>query len=110
MKDDGDESADDMDVSHASYSDMSYSRTTDADHDQGSTASEDTATAILQLESSMTNQIQAKTAVAEVVAAATDQVVVSLNLFYVLIMSIKLNKNASFIEILVITIFIGFFP
>lgn len=75
VKDDGDESADDMDVSHASYSDMSYSRTTDADHDQGSTASEDTATAILQLESSMTNQIQAKTAVAEVVAAATDQVV-----------------------------------
>lgn len=39
---DGEESADDLDESHTSYSDVSYSRTTDADHDQESTASEDT--------------------------------------------------------------------
>ena len=77
VKDDGDESADDMDVSHASYSDLSYSRTTDADHDQESTASEDTATAMLQLESSVTNQMPAKTVAAEVVAAPTDKIIVS---------------------------------
>ncbi|XP_077970590.1 uncharacterized protein LOC120328245 [Styela clava] len=39
---DGEESADDLDESHASYSDISYSRATDVDHDQESTASEDT--------------------------------------------------------------------
>jgi len=50
VKDDGDESADDLDVSHASYSDISYSRTTDVDHDQESTASEDTINIVLQSE------------------------------------------------------------
>lgn len=39
---DGEESADDLDESHASLSDMSHSRMTDVDHDQESTASEDT--------------------------------------------------------------------
>lgn len=38
---DGEESADDLDESHASYSDVSLSRT-EADHDPESTASEDT--------------------------------------------------------------------
>ena len=39
---DGDESADDLDESHASYSDISYSRATDIDHDQESSASDET--------------------------------------------------------------------
>uniref|UniRef100_H2Z8M6 Uncharacterized protein n=1 Tax=Ciona savignyi TaxID=51511 RepID=H2Z8M6_CIOSA len=43
---DGDESADDLDESHASYSDISYSRTTD--HDPESSASEDTLNLTVQ--------------------------------------------------------------
>jgi len=45
---DGDESADDLDESHTSYSEMSYSRTTDVDHDQESSASEDTLNTTVQ--------------------------------------------------------------
>jgi len=42
---DGDESADDLDESHASYSDISYSRATDIDHDQESSTSDETINA-----------------------------------------------------------------
>ena len=48
---DGDESADDLDESHAydeSHSDISYSLTTNIDHDQESSASEDTLNITLQ--------------------------------------------------------------
>ncbi|CAK8690634.1 unnamed protein product [Clavelina lepadiformis] len=45
---DGDESADDLDESHTSYSEMSYSRTTDVDRDQESSASEDTLNITVQ--------------------------------------------------------------
>uniref|UniRef100_F6ZB59 TSC22 domain family protein 1 n=1 Tax=Ciona intestinalis TaxID=7719 RepID=F6ZB59_CIOIN len=45
---DGDESADDLDESHTSYSDISYSRTTDVDHDPESSASEDTLNMTIQ--------------------------------------------------------------
>lgn len=55
VKDDGDESADDLDVSHASYSDISYSRTTEVDPDQESTASEDTINIVLQSENPSQN-------------------------------------------------------
>ncbi len=42
-------------MSHASYSDISYSRTTEVDPDQESTASEDTINIVLQSENPSQN-------------------------------------------------------